>query len=134
MKKLLYTITVIAGFSLLGLTGCTKEGGVDTAKVESAFQTAAAVDKTAVQNAVTAVKAGDYTSALASLQKVAASVNLTPEQKTALTDFINEVKAKLGAEAKSKVDDATKAVGDASNAAKEGASKAVDGLKKSLGK
>jgi cytochrome c-type biogenesis protein CcmH/NrfG len=127
MKGLLFAITAIVGFGLLGLTGCKKEGGIDTAKVESAFQTAAAVDKTEVEKAITAVKAGEYSGALASLQKVAASVNLTPEQKSAIADLINEVKAKVGAAAKQAVDDASKT-------AQEGAGKAAGDLQKAVGK
>ncbi len=102
------------GIGLLGLTGCSKSGeapdksqaatpdtsqaaALDTSKLQSAFQSAPAVDKTEVQNAITAVKSQDYSGALASLQKVASDTNLTPEQKAAVDDFIGQVKAK-GAE------------------------------------
>ena len=132
MKKLFYAITAIVGLGLLGLCGCSKEGGtagaaVDTAKVESAFQSAEAADKTEVQNAITAIKGGKYSDALASLQKAAASVKLTPEQKSALEALINEVKAKIGDAAKKTVDETTKA-------AKEGADKAATDLQKAVGK
>ena len=127
MKRLLFAVTALVGLGLLGLIGCKKEGGIDTSKVELAFQTVAAADKTEVQNAITALKAGEYSSALASLQKAAASVNLTPEQKSALMDLINEVKAKVEAAAKQAMDDASKTV-------QEGAGKAASDLQKAVGK
>jgi len=134
MKKLLFAITAIVGLGLLGLTGCKKEGGIDTSKIESAFQAAAAADKAEVDNAITALKAGEFSSALASLQKAAANVNLTPEQKSAISDLINEVKAKVGAAAKQVVDDASKAAEGASKAVQEGAGKAASDLQKAVGK
>ena len=127
MKNLQYLAIAIIGLACLALTGCNKEGGVDTAKVESAFQTASAVDKADVQTAVSAVKAGDYSGGLASLQKAVANVNLTPEQKSALEDLINQVKAKVG-------DAAKQAVADTSKAAKDDASKAAGDLQKAVGK
>ena len=127
MKKLLLAITLIAGVALLSLTGCSQGGGLDTAKVQSAFQTASAVDKAEVEKAISAVKASDYSGALASLQKAAASVTLTPEQKSAIDDLIGQVKTKLGGAAQ-------KAVEDSSKAAKEGADKAAGDLQKAVGK
>jgi hypothetical protein len=127
MKKLLVVLTATLGFALFGLTGCSKNGGVDTAKVESTFQTAGQVDKAEVDKAVTCIKAGDYSGGLASLQKAAANVKLTPEQQQALKDLISQVQTKIADSAKQAVDDATKAV-------KDGGSKAADDLKKAVGK
>lgn len=127
MKKLGLITTLILSIGLLGLVGCSKGGGIDTAKVQSAFQTASTVDKAEVDKAITAIKAGDFAGALPSLQKAVASAKLTEEQKSALQDLINEVQAKLSEAAKKAVDGATKAM-------KEGADKAATDLQKAVGK
>ena len=63
MKKLAFVTTLILGIGLLGLVGCSKPAGIDISKLESAFQTASAVDKAEVDKAITAVKAGDFSGA-----------------------------------------------------------------------
>ena len=127
MKKLAFVTTLILGIGLLGLVGCSKPAGIDISKLESAFQTASAVDKAEVDKAITAVKAGDFSGALASLQKAAASVNLTPEQKSSIEDLITQLKSKVGETVKAAVDDTTKAV-------KEGADKAATDVRKAVSK
>lgn len=127
MKKLGFITTLVLSISLLGLVGCSKSGGIDTTKVQSAFQTASTVDKAEVEKAITAIKAGDFAAALASLQKAVASANVTAEQKSSLQDLINEVQAKVS-------DAAKKAVSDATKAAKEGADKTATDLQKAIGK
>lgn len=118
MNKLLLTVSIIAGLAVFGLTGCSKtETGtttIDTAKVQSAFSTASAVDKAEVEKAITAVKAGDYATALTSLKQAAASVNLTPEQQQSLKDLLAQVQTKLSA-----------GVGEAVNKAKDAAADAA---------
>jgi len=96
MKRLLLSsFAAMAGLALLGLAGCSKSGGnIDTSRVQSAFQNAPPVDKAEVQNAIAAVKASDYPTALASLQKVVTSANITPEQKSAVQDLVSQVKTK----------------------------------------
>lgn len=130
MNKLFLTLTVIAGLAVLGTTGCSKSesGGttIDTAKVQSAFATASAVDKAEVEKAIAAVKSGDYASAITSLKQAAASVNITPEQKQAIQDLLAQAQAKVGAAASEAVDK-VKAAG--SDAAKQ-----ADDLKKAVGK
>ena len=121
MNKLFLTLTVIAGLGVLGLTGCTKSesGGatIDTAKLQSTFDSASAVDKAEVEKAIAAVKSGDYASAVTALKKAAASVNLTPEQKQSLQDLLTQVQAKIGAAASEAVDKAKAAAGDAAKQA-----------------
>src|SRR5579872_1341574 len=91
--KIMWTATLAIVF--LGAAGCSKNGSeVNTARLQSAFQNSPPVDRTEVQNAITAVKAGNYSDALASAQKVATSVNLTPEQKSAIQDFIGQMRTK----------------------------------------
>jgi len=127
MKKLAFITTLLLSIGLLGLVGCSKGGGLDTSKLESAFQSASAVDKAEVDKAISAVKSGDFAGALGSLQKAAASVNLTPEQKSSVQDLISQLQGKVGEAAKQAVDDTTKAV-------KEGADKAATDLQKAVGK
>ena len=130
MNKLFLTLTVIAGLAVLGTTGCSKSesGGttIDTAKVQSAFATASAVDKAEVEKAIAAVKSGDYASAITSLKQAAASVNITPEQKQAIQDLLAQAQAKVGAAASEAVDKV--------NAAGSDAAKQADDLKKAVGK
>lgn len=72
----------------------TTAQSIDTANLQTAFQTAPEADKTEVQNAIAAIKSGNYTVAMTSLQKVASNANLTPEQKSALQNIMNQVQAK----------------------------------------
>ena len=114
---------LIAGLAVLGLTGCSKSesGGVsiDTAKVQSAFESASAVDKAEVEKAIAAVKSGDFASAVTSLKQAAASVNITPEQKQSVQDLLAQVQAKLGAAATEAADKVKDAAGDAAKQAGE---------------
>ncbi len=129
MNKLFLTLSIIAGLAAFGLTGCSKteSGGttIDTAKVQSAFATASAVDKGEVETAIAAIKAGDYASAVAALNQAAASVNLTPEQQQSLKDLLAQVQTKLGAAAGEAVDKAKDAAGDAAKQAGDAVNKAV---------
>jgi hypothetical protein len=99
----------------VGLTvvGCNKKGGdVDTAQVEKSFAQAPPADKGPVDQAVAAVKKGDYAGALAALQPIAAKASLTPEQKKAVQDLIAQLEAKAK-EAMGKIaDDSKKAMDD----------------------
>ena len=121
MNKLFLTLTIIAGLAAFGLTGCSKteSGGatIDTAKVQSAFASASAVDKAEVEKAITAIKSGDYAAAVTSLKQAAASVNLTPEQQQSLKDLLAQAQAKLGAAAGEAVDKAKDAAADAATKA-----------------
>jgi hypothetical protein len=127
MKKMLVLFTVISGLAFLACSGCSKSGGVDTSKVESAFTATPQADRSDVDKAVACVKAGDYPGALTSLQKAASNLKLTPEQQQALQDLMAQVQAKVSETVK-------KAADDASKGAKEGANKAAGDLQKSLGK
>lgn len=111
MKKLIIPLTFLFALSLIMFTGCSGSG-VDTSKVQSAFSSAPAVDKTDVDSAVSAVKAGDYQGALASLQKVAANAKLTADQKAAIQDLVAQIQNKLAGAAKQAGDSASKAAGD----------------------
>ena len=47
MKKLILTLTTVAGLAMLGLAGCSKSGSdaevIDTSKLQSTFAAVAAV-------------------------------------------------------------------------------------------
>jgi hypothetical protein len=111
MKKTIYLIVAIVGVVLIGLTGCSKNS-VDTSKVQSAFQNSSAPAKGSVDQAVSSVKAGDYAGALASLQKAAADTKLTPEQKSAIQDLINQINSKISETANKAASDVSKKAGD----------------------
>ncbi len=140
-------MAVIAAVTVFGISGCSKQGegadtsGVqegnastaqtlDTSKLQTAFQTAPEVDKAQVQQAIEAVKAKNYQGALASLQKVATTANLTPEQKSAVQDLMDQIKAKGMALGKTM----TGMGAAATNQAAEGASNAGQDLQKALPK
>jgi hypothetical protein len=145
MKSLLsFTLATVTGIALLGTAGCSKENtstpnttgsaatskSIDTSRVQTAFQTAPPTDKSEVQSAVDAIKTGNYSAALAPLQKVASSLNLTPEQKSAVQDLIVQLQTRgtgMG----------TKAMGTISNTASQagqGAASATNELQKLLSK
>ena len=103
----------------LAATSCGKKSEVNTSKLEKSFQTVESSVKSTVTEAVTAVKNADYAGALAKLQKAASDAELTPEQKEAIQDVVEQIKAAMAAT----VDKAA-----------EGASKAASDLQKSLSK
>lgn len=127
MKKIGFIITLIISISFLGMAGCAKKDGVDTSKVQAAFQPVVEADKADVDQAISSIKAGDYAGALASLEKAVANVKITPEQKAALQDLITQVQNKVSEVTKKAVDDTSKAL-------KEGADKTASDLQKAVGK
>ena len=105
----------------LALVGCSKEGAgggsgggasIDTAAVESAFQSAEATLKASAEKAVAAVKSADYSAAVAELKKLADDVKLTPEQKQAIKDLLDKVQATITEAASKAAGEAGKAVSD----------------------
>ena len=105
--------------SLFLFSGCAKKSDVNTAKMEQSFASADPATKSESDKAVSAIKAGDYQGAVASLQTLASQAKLTDEQKNAVKDVVDQVQAKL----KEAMKDATKAT-----------DKAMDDLKKSVPK
>lgn len=104
----------------LAFLGCSKSSSkVDTAPVENSFATAEPTTKTTADKAVTAIKAGDYSSAVSELKTLASNAKLTPEQQQAVKDVMAQVE---------------KAISDMATQAKGEASKAVDNLQKSVPK
>ena len=96
----------------LAMSGCSKHGGVDTASFERIFKAAEANVQTSADKVVSAVKAADYSGAMAELKTLASNTKLTPEQQQSIKDVMAQVE-KLIADA------ANKTAGDASQAMKD---------------
>lgn len=101
---------LLAGFAALTLSfaGC-KKSGVDTSKLESSFKSADAPAQTLVEEAVAAIKAGDYAGGLAKLKSVADKAKLTPEQEQAIKDVIAQLQQMVAETAKKAGEEAGKA-------------------------
>ncbi|MCE9619523.1 MAG: hypothetical protein K8R92_06410 [Planctomycetes bacterium] len=108
MKMHALILALVAACSIT-LFGCDGSGSIDTTQLQHSFANAEAGLKSAADTAVTAIKKADYSGALADLQKIAGDAKLTPEQKTAVNNVIEQVKKMIS-------DMAAKAQGDASKA------------------
>ena len=112
MIKRHLSFTVAALLTASVIIGCGKSNNVSTGKLESSFSAAEPASKSKVDAAVDAIKAGNYSDAMAKLQAVSAQAKLTPEQKQAVQDVIAQVQKELTAAAGQMQKDATKSVGD----------------------
>jgi len=105
----LLLLTLVA--ATLALVGCQKSG-VDTASLESSFESAEPAAQSSVDKAVASIKSGDYAGAIAELKSVAEKVKLTPEQEQAIRDVVAQLQQLLADTAKQAGDKAGEAVGD----------------------
>jgi outer membrane protein assembly factor BamD (BamD/ComL family) len=112
----LFTMMTTAALVLIG---CGKPSSVDTSALEKSFKSAEATLQTSADKALAALKARDYTGAMAELKALASNAKVTPEQKQAIKDVMAQVE---------------KLVADATAKAKNEAGKAMEDLKKSLPK
>ena len=110
MRSMDWILIGIAAASLV-LCGC-KKSGVDTAPLEKSFASAEPATKSASDKVVSSIKAGDYSGAMAELQKLAAQAKLTPEQQQAVKDVLAQVQKQLSEAATKVGKEAEKAVGD----------------------
>lgn len=108
MKKYIGMLCVVLVASA-AMIGC---GGSPASRVESSFASAEPSAKESAQKAVDAVKAGNYTGAMAQLQVLATNAKLTPEQQQAIKDLIADVQKQLQEKAAKAAEDAKKALGD----------------------
>ena len=94
-------VTGIALAVALAFSGCGKQdatttpGGevaaIDTTSVEKQFQTAEPGVRADFDQAVTAVKSGNYSEALDKLKSLASNAKLTPQQQQAIKDLMAKV-------------------------------------------
>jgi hypothetical protein len=110
MKAMNWILTVMAAAALV-LCGC-KKSSVDTTPLEKNFASAEPTAKSASDRAVAAIKAGDYSGAMAELQKLAAQAKLTPEQQQAVKDVLAQVQKQLSDAATKVGKEAEKAAGE----------------------
>jgi DNA-binding NtrC family response regulator len=110
-----WMLATIAGMTL-ALVGCSKEGKIDTAALESSFSSAEATLKASADKAVAAIKSADYSGAVAELKKLAENAKLTPEQQRAIKDVLAQVEKAIGEAANKAAGEATKAVQDVKKA------------------
>jgi hypothetical protein len=110
MKAMNWILTAMAA-AALALCGC-KKSGVDTAPLEKSFSAAEPATKSSADKAVSAIKAGDYSGAMAELQKLGAQAKLTPEQQQAIKDVLAQVQKQLSEAATQVGKDAEKATKD----------------------
>ncbi len=96
----------------VALGACDSGDTIDTSKVEKSFSSAQPASKQAVDDLKAAVAAKDYAKAGAALQKLAASANLTPDQKQAIQDVTAQVTKKVSEKSKELAKEGEKAVGD----------------------
>ena len=101
----------------LAFAGCGSSNDVNTAPLESSFQSAEPATKSAAEKVVSAVKSADYAGALKDLQSLASQAKLTPEQQQAIKDVMAQVQKAVTDAASKAVGEASKAAGDASKAA-----------------
>jgi hypothetical protein len=118
MKTSGWILTAVMAVTL-AMTGCTKQGTVDTAAFEKSFKTAEAAVQTTADKVVTAVKSGDYSGALAELKTLASNAKLTPEQQQSVKDMMAQVEKLIADLAGKAADAAGKVADDASKAVKD---------------
>jgi hypothetical protein len=104
---------------VLGVVGCTKNAAVSTAPLENSFKAAEPAVQSSADQAVSAIKAGDYSGALVQLQTLAKNAKLTPEQQQAIKDVVAQVQ---------------KVIADTASKAASEAGKTASDLQKSLPK
>jgi len=92
MKKLLLQFLLLAGLLAWGATGCSNRE-IDTAKLQTAFQSAAPEVRSYLDQGVAAIHAGKFSEALPALQHVAYAAKMSQEQRLILEDAIKKVKA-----------------------------------------
>jgi len=109
MKSIKWVAAVLMAAALI-TTGCKK--GVSTSQLESSFKGSESAAQSAVAKTVACVEAEDYAGATAELSGLASQPNLTPAQKQAIADLVEQIKKVLADQMQKTGQDATKAMGD----------------------
>ena len=113
MKKPTFiSLGIIAASIACLFSACSKQGSVDTAPLEKSFAGADASVKPSSDKAVSDLKAGNYSGAMADLQSLAGNAKLTPAQQQAVKDVIGQVQQALANAGKQAADSASKAASD----------------------
>jgi uncharacterized protein YjbJ (UPF0337 family) len=121
----LLTGCLVASFGFLGCKKQEEPGPIDTSRIEQTFATSDGSVKETLGEAVDAVKAGEYSEATSLLKELAESAKLTPEQQTAVKDFLPSLQAKL----KELGEDALEGAKELSETAVQGARDAATNVK-----
>jgi Cu/Ag efflux protein CusF len=93
MKKLLFQCVLLVGLIAFGATACSNHA-IDTAKLQTAFQSAPPDVRADLDKSVAAITAGKFSEALPPLQHVAFAAKMSDQQRLILTDTIKKVKAR----------------------------------------
>ena len=75
--------------------GCSRHHGVDMGKLRSSFQSGEPTLKAEADKAVGLIKAGNYSEALAHLQKLAGKAKLTADQQEAIKDVVAQIQKQM---------------------------------------
>ena len=116
-------LSLFFAMAVVLLTGCKKESSPDaastatgnTAPLDSSFKTADPAVQANVSSVKNDVRYGIYDKALADLQKLTATPNLTPEQQKAIKDVTSQVQQALTSAAKGLATGADKTAKDLQN-------------------
>ncbi|HWH71196.1 MAG TPA: hypothetical protein VNT26_17550 [Candidatus Sulfotelmatobacter sp.] len=121
MKAYKWVLAALITASLV-VVGCSKkessttlpgpQASVNTAPLEDSFKSAEPATQTSANKVVTAIKSGDYASALAELKTLASNAKLNPEQQQAVKDITVQVQQAVTQTATKAKEDVTKAVDD----------------------
>ena len=111
MKRL---VALLVGLLVIAipLIGCSKKSGVDTSNLESSFKSAEPATQSDINKAVSSIKAGNYSEAMAQLQSVARKAQLTPEQQQAIKETMASIQKLMAEMANQAAADTQKAAGD----------------------
>ena len=122
MKLSAWLLTAVVA-TTLALVGCSKPtdsgSAIDTAALESGFQSAEASVKETADKAIAAIKSSDWAGAVTELKKLAEDAKVTPEQQQAVKDILAKVKGAISDAAGKVVEGADKVVDDAAKAVQD---------------
>jgi len=96
--------------ALILATGCSRSHGVNTGALASSFKTAEPTLKAEADKAIAAIKAGNFTEAIAELQRLAKRAKLTAEQQQIIKDTIAQVQKQMEAAASKAAADAKRSL------------------------
>jgi hypothetical protein len=87
----------VIGVALLTLSGCSKSAAPDATQQAKAFQSATPQNQAAWNRALEAAKTNDFALAILTFRTLQGQTDLTPEQRTAVTDRMTAANEQLAA-------------------------------------